>query len=39
MARAFGKLHHVLTFAGMTCSHFRHLTVLSRPEVRALRGD
>lgn len=38
-ARAFGKPHHVLTFAGMMRSHFRHLAALSRPEVAAVRGD
>jgi linoleoyl-CoA desaturase len=38
-AREFGKPHHVLTFAGMMRSHFRHLLALSRPEVSALRGD
>lgn len=35
----FGKPHHVLTFAGMVRSHVRQLVALSRPEVRAQRGD
>lgn len=38
-ARAFGKPHHVLTFWGMMRSHFAHLVALSRPEVKAARGD
>lgn len=38
-AREFGKPHHVLTFWGMMRSHFQHLVALSRPEVRAARGD
>jgi linoleoyl-CoA desaturase len=38
-AREFGKPHHVLTFAGMVRSHMGQLIALSRPGVRAERGQ